>query len=76
MEEMDLWFSGRGRNGTLSASHRTDLLERIFDWATDYAGKRTFWLCGGKAGTGKSTILRTIARRSLTAAFDCAPASR
>jgi hypothetical protein len=41
---------------------RTDLLEQIFDWATDHAGKRIFWLCG-KAGTGKSTISRTIAQK-------------
>jgi hypothetical protein len=41
---------------------RTDLLEQIFDWATDHASKRIFWLCG-KAGTGKSTISRTIAQK-------------
>jgi hypothetical protein len=41
---------------------RTDLLEQIFDWATDDAGERIFWLCG-KAGTGKSTISRTMAQK-------------
>jgi hypothetical protein len=41
---------------------RTDLLEQIFDWAADHAGKRIFWLCG-KDGTGKSTISRTIAQK-------------
>lgn len=41
---------------------RTDLLQQIFDWATDHAGKRIFWLCG-KAGTGKSTISRTVAQK-------------
>jgi hypothetical protein len=41
---------------------RTDLLEQIFDWAADHTGKRIFWLCG-KAGTGKSTISRTVAQK-------------
>jgi hypothetical protein len=41
---------------------RLDLLEQIFDWAADYTGKRIFWLCG-KAGTGKSTISRTVAQK-------------
>jgi hypothetical protein len=41
---------------------RTDLLEQIADWAGDPTGKRIFWLCG-KAGTGKSTISRTVAQR-------------
>jgi hypothetical protein len=40
---------------------RTDLLEQITDWAADRTGKRIFWLCG-KAGTGKSTISRTVAQ--------------
>jgi hypothetical protein len=40
---------------------RTDLLKQIADWATNKAGKRIFWLCG-KAGTGKSTISRTVAQ--------------
>jgi hypothetical protein len=41
---------------------RTDLLEQIADWAGDSTGKRIFWLCG-KAGTGKSTISRTVAEK-------------
>jgi type II secretory pathway predicted ATPase ExeA len=41
---------------------RTDLLKQIFDWAANHAGKRIFWLCG-KAGTGKSTISRTVAQK-------------
>jgi hypothetical protein len=41
---------------------RTDLLEQIFDWAADRTAKRIFWLCG-KAGTGKSTISRTVAQK-------------
>lgn len=41
---------------------RTDLLEQISNWATNHASERIFWLCG-KAGTGKSTISRTIAQK-------------
>jgi hypothetical protein len=41
---------------------RTDLLEQIAYWAADQAGKRIFWLCG-KAGTGKSTVSRTVAQK-------------
>jgi len=40
---------------------RTDLLRQIFDWIANPQGKRIFWLCG-KAGIGKSTISRTIAK--------------
>ncbi|KAK1064327.1 hypothetical protein LTR74_008804 [Friedmanniomyces endolithicus] len=39
---------------------RIELLKLINDWATDPAGQRMFWLCG-VAGTGKSTIARTVA---------------
>jgi len=41
---------------------RTDLLQQITGWTTDQAGKRIFWLCG-KAGTGKSTIARSVAKK-------------
>lgn len=41
---------------------RTDILKQIFAWADDHAAKRIFWLCG-KAGTGKSTISRTVAQK-------------
>jgi len=41
---------------------RTELLEQIAGWTADQAGKRIFWLCG-KAGTGKSTIARTVAQK-------------
>jgi hypothetical protein len=40
---------------------RTDLLRQISDWIANPQGKRIFWLCG-KAGIGKSTISRTIAK--------------
>ncbi|KAK0845389.1 hypothetical protein LTR03_007446 [Friedmanniomyces endolithicus] len=39
---------------------RLELLKQIDDWAKDPAGQRMFWLCG-VAGTGKSTIARTVA---------------
>ena len=38
---------------------RTQLLRQITDWADDPNGKCIFWLCG-MAGTGKSTISRTV----------------
>jgi hypothetical protein len=41
---------------------RVELLHDIEEWATSQAGKCIFWL-KGKAGTGKSTISRTIANR-------------
>ena len=41
---------------------RTELLEQIASWVSNPAGKRIFWLCG-KAGTGKSTISRTVAQK-------------
>ncbi|KAI7081261.1 hypothetical protein KC356_g9235 [Hortaea werneckii] len=40
---------------------RTELLNDVDKWAKDVGGERIFWLCG-KAGTGKSTIARTVAR--------------
>jgi hypothetical protein len=39
---------------------RTALLQEITNWAQDKDGKSIFWL-SGMAGTGKSTIARTIA---------------
>ncbi|KAK7177935.1 Vegetative incompatibility protein HET-E-1-like protein 7 [Paraphaeosphaeria sporulosa] len=40
---------------------RTDLLKTIADWANNKDSKPIFWLCG-MAGTGKSTIARTVAQ--------------
>jgi nucleoside phosphorylase len=40
---------------------RIELLHHIQDWAKDQSGKPIFWL-NGAAGTGKSTIARTVAR--------------
>lgn len=52
---------------------RQGLLRQIEDWADDPDGKCIFWLCG-PAGTGKSTISRTVAgfladRQQLAASF-------
>src|SRR4051812_24634096 len=40
---------------------RTGLLDHIAKWVGDPQGKCIFWL-NGMAGTGKSTISRTVAR--------------
>ncbi|KAM7211054.1 vegetative incompatibility protein HET-E-1 [Rhypophila decipiens] len=39
---------------------RVDLLAEIYRWIEDPSGRCIFWLCG-MAGTGKSTISRTVA---------------
>lgn len=41
---------------------RTVLLDLIAGWAANPNGERIFWLCG-KAGTGKSTIARSVAHQ-------------
>jgi len=41
---------------------RVDLLQEIYNWADRHDERFIFWL-NGLAGTGKSTIARTIARR-------------
>jgi hypothetical protein len=41
---------------------RVDLLQEIYDWADGQDKRCIFWL-NGLAGTGKSTIARTVARR-------------
>ncbi|KAF5856234.1 hypothetical protein ETB97_007667, partial [Aspergillus alliaceus] len=52
---------------------RTEVLRQVWDWAESSHGKCIYWLKGG-AGTGKSTISRTIGqklndKRSLAASF-------
>ncbi|KAF2858013.1 hypothetical protein K470DRAFT_237297 [Piedraia hortae CBS 480.64] len=39
---------------------RVEIIKEIVDWATTVGGQRVYWL-SGKAGTGKSTIARTVA---------------
>ncbi|KAF4227322.1 hypothetical protein CNMCM6805_003133 [Aspergillus fumigatiaffinis] len=41
---------------------RVEILEEIYKWADDQNERCIFWL-SGLAGTGKSTIARTVARR-------------
>ncbi|RYP80846.1 hypothetical protein DL770_006087 [Monosporascus sp. CRB-9-2] len=48
-------------NPTCHQDTRIELLRDIFDWAVNPQAEAIFWL-NGMAGTGKSTISRTIAR--------------
>ncbi|KAL6406404.1 vegetative incompatibility protein HET-E-1 [Ilyonectria robusta] len=48
-------------NQTCLQNTRVDLLQQIQEWAKDPNAKAIFWL-NGMAGTGKSTISRTVAR--------------
>ena len=48
-------------NSKCLANTRVVLQSQIKEWANDETGKPIFWL-NGMAGTGKSTIARTIAR--------------
>jgi hypothetical protein len=50
-------------NPTCLPNTRVDLLHEINKWAEDPDAKTVFWL-NGMAGTGKSTISRTLARSS------------
>lgn len=47
-------------NSTCYLGTRVDLLREISEWAADPKAKAVFWL-NGMAGTGKSTISRTVA---------------
>ncbi|KAL3466580.1 hypothetical protein BJX64DRAFT_231720 [Aspergillus heterothallicus] len=53
--------SVRGHNVCLDGT-RAEVLDLVEDWAESPQGKCIFWLSGG-AGTGKSTISRTIVGR-------------
>ncbi|KAA8641400.1 uncharacterized protein ATNIH1004_001865 [Aspergillus tanneri] len=53
-------FSDRDEIQCLQGT-RTELLQQIKEWATSPSQKSIFWL-KGMAGTGKSTISRTVAR--------------
>ncbi|TVY23810.1 Vegetative incompatibility protein HET-E-1, partial [Lachnellula hyalina] len=52
----------RQQDSTCLPDTRVDLLQEICDWADGEDGRCIFWL-NGLAGTGKSTIARTIAQR-------------
>lgn len=53
-------FSNRNEVQCLQGT-RTELLQQIMEWAMSASQKSIFWL-NGMAGTGKSTISRTVAR--------------
>ena len=48
-------------NSRCLSNTRVELLSQITEWAKDRNGKPIFWL-NGMAGTGKSTIARTVAQ--------------
>ncbi|CAF9918739.1 MAG: hypothetical protein GOMPHAMPRED_001614 [Gomphillus americanus] len=61
------------QDSTCLLGTRVDILEKIRDWITGNATKSIFWL-NGMAGTGKSTIARSVAeelaqRNQLGASF-------
>ncbi|KAF4436311.1 hypothetical protein F53441_13292 [Fusarium austroafricanum] len=53
-----------GLNHTCLPGTRVQLLEDINRWARDPKSKTIFWL-GGMAGTGKSTVSRTVSQQQL-----------
>jgi len=48
-------------NGTCLENTRVELQHQVMEWVKDRDGKQIFWL-SGMAGTGKSTITRTVTR--------------
>jgi hypothetical protein len=54
--------SARADNSTCHQGTRVALLDQIMAWAAARDQRHVFWL-SGLAGTGKSTIARTVARR-------------
>jgi hypothetical protein len=48
-------------NPTCLPNTRVDLLNQIFEWVKDSRSQKLFWL-NGMAGTGKSTVARTLAQ--------------
>ena len=50
-------------NATCLPGTRGELLDDIHKWADGFGGKSIFWL-NGMAGTGKSTVSRTVAQSS------------
>lgn len=61
-EEAKYNSASEGAMASCLPETRTELLATINNWASDSESERIFWLCG-KAGTGKSTIARSIARK-------------
>lgn len=48
-------------NPTCYPGTRVEILQQIYDWGKSPSGEHIFWL-NGMAGTGKSTISRTVAQ--------------
>jgi hypothetical protein len=57
----DAYNDGEGSFGCYGET-RKEVLEKVEHWGADQDGKCIFWL-SGMAGTGKSTIARTVAGR-------------
>lgn len=55
----------RQHDPTCLPETRVDLLQKIYNWADGEDSPTIFWL-SGLAGTGKSTVTRTLAARHLT----------
>jgi hypothetical protein len=51
----------RRHDPTCLPDTRVEIIREITDWADGQVERRIFWL-NGMAGTGKSTIARTVAR--------------
>ena len=62
VEDASFDSSRNERHQRCAVNTRTDILQQITSWATDDTSQKIFWL-GGIAGTGKSTIAKTIAQR-------------
>jgi hypothetical protein len=64
----DAAFSAGERNECFKPGTRIDILQDIEDWIEDTHTLPSYWL-NGMAGTGKSTIAQSVARRGETVVF-------
>jgi Adenylylsulfate kinase and related kinases len=62
MVERAIFNSSKNNHTEYLPKTRIELLGQIEEWARSLDGKRIFWL-NGMAGTGKSTVSQTVARR-------------
>ncbi|QRV93070.1 Vegetative incompatibility protein HET-E-1 [Ceratobasidium sp. AG-Ba] len=63
------------RRNSCTENTRVDLLQGLWNWATDHASEKIYWL-NGMAGTGKTTIAYSLCERlkydkRLAASFFC-----
>jgi energy-coupling factor transporter ATP-binding protein EcfA2 len=61
VEEAEFDPKGKEYKDVCLPHTRVELIQQVKDWANDSAGENIFWLTG-MAGTGKSTIARSLAR--------------